>query len=235
MFEERHTRTTNGTRTFFSSSSKNAVKYISTRASLNKRSRVSLETFRGASHAGSLLIGSGSFAPAVDTRRREDYLPAFVVSRHLSATFRVLRPTCSASPLHPREAPPPTPNRAVAPPRSPTAGRKLSLALSHHPDQECTPRSPPPGKPASGNAPGRLARSQTTARAHNHGAHNVRHRFRRGGCFRVEVPPTGRHGLRRRKYAQSTPKVRRARGGRVEVSFCFLAALSNPSRVLSLP
>jgi hypothetical protein len=48
-------------------------------------------------------------------------------------------------------------------------------------------------------------------RAHNHGAHNVRHRFQRGGCFRVEVPPTGRHGLRRRKYAGSTPQVRRAR------------------------
>jgi hypothetical protein len=91
------------------------------------------------------------------------------VNGHLSPTFRVLRPTCSASPLHPREAPPPTPNRAVAPPRSPTAGRKLSLALSHRPDQEFTPRSPPPGKPASGNAPGRLAPSQTAARAHNQG------------------------------------------------------------------
>jgi hypothetical protein len=67
-----------------------------------------------ASHSGSLTIGSGSAAPAVDTRRREDHLPASALSTPVSALCCVIRLMVSASPWHPRQWSQPTPKGAAS-------------------------------------------------------------------------------------------------------------------------
>src|SRR5262249_25688690 len=68
---------------------------------------------RRASRAGSLSIGSGSSNPAVDRRRREDHLPASLVSTYVFASSHRLLATISASAPPPRERPQPAPQTPV--------------------------------------------------------------------------------------------------------------------------
>jgi hypothetical protein len=81
---------------------------------------------------GSLIIGSGSSAPAVDTRRREDNPSASAISTNLSASCRNFRPRLSTSRIAPREPPPCSRNRpsfrrpgTIFPRNSPTLGSSL--------------------------------------------------------------------------------------------------------------
>jgi len=85
---------------------------------------------RGASHVGSLTIGSGSSNPIVDMRRREESLPASLVSTLLPRFFALLG---SPSPpqLCAHESGHPYSNNASFRPRlAPVAAKTLQLGVS---------------------------------------------------------------------------------------------------------
>jgi hypothetical protein len=129
----------------------------------------------------SLLIGSGSSAPAVTTRRREENLPASAVSTPVSALGCVMRRTISASPLSPREGPPPTPQGTLSPDTVPHRWPKTLPPGAAPPRPRVHAPLPSPGSTWER----KLARAtrpvpDRSSHAHIYGAHNRRHRFQLG-------------------------------------------------------
>jgi hypothetical protein len=141
-----HSDPPNGTRTRFHTDAQIAVSSRTSTVLLNKRARDSLETFRRVSRPGSLTIGSGSSALAVDMRRREATPPGVRRFHALSRDFRDLRPPISTSPRRPRERLTPLAN----PPTAPTnfirwAVNSPALGLPAETRSYLTPPRHPPG------------------------------------------------------------------------------------------
>jgi hypothetical protein len=132
--------------------------------------------------SGSLAIGSESSAPPVDTRRREDHLPASLVSTPFAARFS-------------------------------TFGRKSRPRLCRHESSNNSPPKGPVPLTASPFPPKTLRLSISRPRA--------RVSASRGDTLHLSAQPArdrtgaGKHLFNRtRRYAASTPQVRRPGGHR---------------------